>query len=119
LKIRGIPFQLNNLFDNLISNRLAYCKVNKIKSELFEVNHGTIQRSILGPMLFALFISLLADITSPTDDNYLFGSEKTDKKVLECCIKGIAMKMFFRHWLLCQQKKERSLCLSPKRFQCK
>ncbi len=78
LKIRGIPFQLNNLFDNLLSNRLAYCKVNKIKSELFEVNYGTIQRSILGPMLFALYISLLADNSSPTVDNYLFGSEKTD-----------------------------------------
>jgi hypothetical protein len=34
-------------------------------------------------MLFALFISPLADINTPTtnaDDNYLFGSEKAEKK---------------------------------------
>jgi hypothetical protein len=66
LQIMGIPSQLINILDNWLSNRLAYCKVNKINSEFFEVNFGTIQGSILGPMLFALFISPLADITTPT-----------------------------------------------------
>ena len=99
LQIKGIPSQLINILDNWLSNRLAYCKVNKINSEFFEVNFGTIQGSILGPMLFALFISPLADITTPTtyaDDNYLFGKGKTEKKALECCIKEteIAMKWF-------------------------
>jgi hypothetical protein len=44
----------------------------------------------LAPLLFALFISPLADITTPTtyaDDNYLFGSGETEKKALENCIK--------------------------------
>ena len=74
-----IPSQLINLLDNWLSNRSAYRKVNKINSEFFEVNFGSIQGSILGPMLFALFISPFADITTPktyADDNYLFGKGK-------------------------------------------
>ncbi len=95
----GILSQFINLLDNWLSNRLAYCEVNKINSEFFEVNFGTIQGSILGPMLFALFISPHSDITTPTtyaDHNYLFGKGKTEKKALECCIEEteIAMKWF-------------------------
>jgi hypothetical protein len=65
--------------------------------------------------LFALFISPLADITTPTtyvDDNYLFGSGETEKKGLENCIKDpeIAMKWFLDSGL-CVNKKKTEVCV--------
>jgi len=78
-----IPSQLINLLDNWLSNRSAYRKVNKINSEFFEVNFGSIPLNpwslFLALLLFALFISPFADITTPktyADDNYLFGKGK-------------------------------------------
>jgi hypothetical protein len=62
-------------------------------------------------MLFALFISLLADITTPTtyaDDNYQFGSEKTEKKSLECNIKQNQSARFSDSCLCVNKKKDRN-----------
>jgi hypothetical protein len=42
LQVNGQPSQLINLLDNWLSNRSAYRKVNKINSEFFEVNFGSI-----------------------------------------------------------------------------
>jgi hypothetical protein len=70
-------------------------------------------------MLFALFISPLADITTPIE-NYLLGSLKTEKKALEFCINETksAMKLFLDTGLF-KRKEDRSLCFSPKQFKFK
>ena len=57
----GIPVQLFVFLDDWLSKRSAYCKINKMNSELFEVN----ERIVLGPLLFDLFISPLADMHHP------------------------------------------------------
>ena len=110
LQIMGIPVQLIVLLDDWLSNRSAYCEINKTNSEIFEVNEGTVQGSILGPLLFALFISHLADIATPTtyaDDNYLFGSGKTEKEALNNCNVETerAMKWFMDSGLSVNKKK--------------
>ena len=66
LQVMGIPEKLIQLLDDWLFNRSSYCEVKKVNSEIFYVNCGTIQGSILDPLLFALFISPLADITTPT-----------------------------------------------------
>ena len=53
LQIMGIPVQLAVLLDDWLSNRSAYCEINKTNSEMFEVNYGIVQGLILGPLLFA------------------------------------------------------------------
>ena len=48
--------------------RQCYGKITK----LFEINYGTIQGSILGPVLYAIYVSPLFDITELlnfADDN--------------------------------------------------
>ncbi len=115
LKIMGIPVQLIHLLDDWLSDRSADCEVNKNNSEFLDINFGTIQGSILCSLLFALFISPLADITTPTtyaNDNYLFGSGETEKKALENCIKEseIAMKWFLDSGL-CVNKKKTEVCV--------
>ena len=110
LKIMETPVQLIHLLDDWLSDRSAYCEVKKNNYEFFDVNFGTIQGSVNGPLLFALFISLLADLTTLTtyaDDNYLFSSGETEKKALENCIKEtkIAMKWFLNSEFCVNQKK--------------
>ncbi len=43
-------------------SRLAYCEVGGKSSMLRVIEEGTVQESILGPILFAIFVSTLWDI---------------------------------------------------------
>ena len=60
----GIPVQLIELLEDWLSNRSAYCEVNRVNSKIFEVNHGTIQGSILGPLLLHCLFHLLQTLHS-------------------------------------------------------
>ncbi len=89
-------------------------KSTRTTPKFFDINFGTIKGSILDPLLFALFISPLADITTSAtyaDDNYLFGSEETEKRP-ENCIKEtkIAIKWFLNSEL-CVNKKKTEVCV--------
>jgi hypothetical protein len=71
---KGLPFHLINLIKNWLTDRLMYVEVNSKCSILCKIKHGTVQGSVLGPMLFSLFISPVYELTKLTtyaDDNYL------------------------------------------------
>ena len=94
-----------------LCNRSAYCEVNKVNkanSEIFYLNYRTIQGAILGLLLFALFISPLAVIATPTtyaDDNSL--AVKTEKEAVENCLKDTELtKKWFLNSGLCVNKKK-------------
>ena len=55
-------------------NRYFYVSVEGSNSIIHDCNVGTVQGSILGPILYAIFVGLLFDLAKMTffaDDNYI------------------------------------------------
>jgi ribonuclease P/MRP protein subunit RPP40 len=55
----GIPQDIVGLLSNWLQNRIAYVEINSCCSEFFDVKAGTVQGSVLGPILFNLYIRQL------------------------------------------------------------
>ena len=74
LSIIGIPNDIVILISEWLKNRYFYVKVGEDCSIVHCSTVGTVQGSILGPILYAIFVSPLfdlADMTLFADDNYL------------------------------------------------
>ena len=56
LEIFGLPEDVRSLIENWLEDRLFYVECSGNASTLHEDNSGTIQGSVLGPVLFCLFI---------------------------------------------------------------
>ncbi len=55
--IRGVP---NSWFANYLSNSKQFTEINNCKSALTNLSTGVPQGSILGPILFLLYTSIIA-----------------------------------------------------------
>ena len=72
MRVMGIPEVVILLIQDWLTDRMAYCEVGGKNSLMQMIEEGTVQGSILGPILFAIFVSPLWDIieaTSFADDN--------------------------------------------------
>ena len=75
--VDGIPLQL---VKNYFTNRKQYVKLNEVNSNLFQINTGVPQGSILGPLLFIIYIndftraSSIFDFICYADDTTLFST---------------------------------------------
>ena len=66
LRVAGLPLDLVDLIEVWLRNRLFYVEANGQTSNCFESNFGTIQGSILGPIVYAIFVPSLFVITNFT-----------------------------------------------------
>ena len=116
LKILGLPTALNEVIRDWLHGRSFYCQVNNSVSQLKNITHGTVQGSILGPILFALFIAPLEDITSNltayADDNYqLSGNEKEEIAVQRCVYNTEKLMTWMTESALKINESKTELCL--------
>ena len=77
LKIMGLPADIVDLIRAWLSTRHCYVTVNNDCSDFWTSNTGTVQGSILGPFLYAIYVSPLFDLKALTnfaDDNFVIRS---------------------------------------------
>ena len=73
MRIIGLLPDLIELVSKWLTNRYFYVSLDGGNSLVYDCNVGTVQGSILGPVLYAIFVSPLLDLTDITlfaDDNY-------------------------------------------------
>ena len=78
LGIRGIPLQL---FRSYLSNRKQFVKLENVQSGLTDISNGMPQGSVLGPLLFIMYMNDLPKSSAfyavlHADDIYLCLSHK-------------------------------------------
>ena len=86
LHIMGIPKDLLRLLKIWLRDRHFYVEANGKNSRIIDNDIGTIQGSILGPILYALFIRPLYNIEKMTtfaDDNYVVVTGDNKETILE------------------------------------
>ena len=86
MKKMGIPEDMLSLLRAWLSNRLAYVEVNAECSEYFEVEYGSGQGSILGPVLFNFYMAPLIkkkNVLTYADDNYQIAIHKCKTEALK------------------------------------
>ena len=85
LKIMGLPDNLISVIQNWLTNRVFYVEINGKVSPWMDIEWGTIQGSILGPILYALYTSPISDIVklivTYADDNYKIN---IDRSLINC-----------------------------------
>ena len=70
----GLPKDILRLIELWLSKRSFFVNVNGENSIVIDLNCGTIQGSILGPILYAIYVSPLFDLlklTNFADDNFV------------------------------------------------
>ena len=74
MRLLGLPEDIVSLCGNWLSNRFFYVSIGGINSIIHTLDVGTVQGSILGPILYAIFVSPLFDLAKMTkfaDDNFI------------------------------------------------
>ena len=110
----GIDTTGLNLIQNYLSNRKQRTKINSSYSDWYDIVRGVPQGSILGPLLFNLFINDLflfierTNICNFADDNTVYSCQNDLKTILE--------DLRYDMVTLLRWFKENSMKVNPKKF---
>ncbi|MBF0208930.1 MAG: reverse transcriptase family protein, partial [Oligoflexia bacterium] len=77
MKVAGFPLDMIELLKDWLGDRHFYVEIAGKRSALKKEKHGTIQGSVLGPILYSIFVKPIYDLLnllSYADDNYLVES---------------------------------------------
>ena len=99
LQIIGIPNDLITLLSEWLKNRFFYVSIDGNNSYVHSSSVGTVQGSILGPILYAIFVSPLFDLSKLTlfaDDNYVI---RWNKNLTELIVDMQATIELITKWL--------------------
>jgi hypothetical protein len=115
LKKMGLPKDVTSLLEVWLRNRFFYVEANGHNSMVQNSDIGTVQGSILGPILYALFIRPLYDLeklTTFADDNYVIGYHKEkDQALRELGEKLVRIVKWLKDSGLKVNEKKTELCI--------
>jgi hypothetical protein len=97
----GLPSDWVELLETWLRNRAAFVEVGEDRSMLYDINIGTVQGSILGPVLFSLFVAPIFDtnnIVAYADDSYAIATSQTKENVAVDIGKALTkMSLWFKN----------------------
>ena len=106
LEYYGIKGVSNDWFKNYLSNRKQFVTYNSIKSDALSIKCGVPQGSILGPLLFLLYINDLS-IVSKDLFSILFADDSNmfiiGKDINDMCVKMNNALKEIEEWLCCNK----------------
>ena len=115
LTILGLPKDVLSLIEIWLNKRMFYVEIDVEVSNFFEINHGTIQGSILGPILYAIYVSPLFDLTNLSnfaDDNYALTWSKNREIAITLMSKKLqSITIWLTDSVLKVNKNKTELCL--------
>ena len=117
----GITGTALNWFRSYLDNRKFQVKINNTFSDLHNLKYGVPQGSILGPILYSLYVAEIEEIASSyninvhvyADDVILYASSDCISEFKECIDK--INQWTSANYLKLNNKKTQLMCLSPKR----
>ena len=121
---KGLPKIIVKTIENWLQNRFFYCEVKGRSSTMKKLTHGTVQGSILGPVLFAIFVSPLElkikHLVTYADDNFILNHNGSMEVVIE---RAKTTTIIVRNWLvengLKVNEEKTEICMFHKKdYQC-